>query len=183
MPALGAGGREFESLIRDHSLLNRTLTQLVECHAYTVNVGGSNPSRPTINLTINLVSCILASVVNKCDCGEIGRRKGLKIPRLRSCQFDSGQSHHYIEVHFRLVYNPEVDIWERPVNAERSKIRSVLQYNGLFDNKWVICYNMVIVTKTLFNNRIVCSPYFVGAIFKHISSVYGRWKRSKVSLG
>lgn len=28
------------------------------------------------------------------DCGGIGRRNRLKICRLRSCRFDSGQSHH-----------------------------------------------------------------------------------------
>ena len=32
---------------------------------------------------------------SKCDCGEIGRRKGLKIPRRKACQFDSGQSHQH----------------------------------------------------------------------------------------
>lgn len=32
--------------------------------------------------------------VTKSDCGEIGRHKGLKIPRLRAYRFDSDQSHH-----------------------------------------------------------------------------------------
>ena len=31
----------------ERKVLTRTLAQLVERHAYTVNVGGSNPSRPT----------------------------------------------------------------------------------------------------------------------------------------
>ena len=34
----------------------------------------------------------------QCDCGEIGRRKGLKIPRRKSCRFDSGQSHQLLTI-------------------------------------------------------------------------------------
>ena len=41
-----------------------TVAHLVEQEAFNFEVVGSNPTRPT-----------------KCECGEIGRHKGLKIPR------------------------------------------------------------------------------------------------------
>lgn len=37
---------------------------------------------------------ILAALLQDRPDGEIGRRKGLKIPRSRTCRFDPGSGHH-----------------------------------------------------------------------------------------
>ncbi len=36
-----------------------------------------------------------SSLANRCPDGGIGRRTGLKIPRRKACQFDSGSGHHF----------------------------------------------------------------------------------------
>ena len=54
-PALGAGGRRFESYIPDHKLLVRLVSSAVELLVYTEAVGGSNPSPGTIFQTTDNV--------------------------------------------------------------------------------------------------------------------------------
>lgn len=36
----------------------------------------------------------LQHTLHTCPGGEIGRRRGLKIPRRKACRFDSGPGHH-----------------------------------------------------------------------------------------
>jgi len=47
-----------------------------------------------VQTTIDASACaIICGFVAHCPGGEIGRRRGLKIPRRKACRFDSGLGH------------------------------------------------------------------------------------------
>ena len=70
------------------------------------------------------------------ECGETGRRKGLKIPRRKSCRFDSGHSHQlnpklkakavesYV-VHGVLIDSVDITALRTGVTVLRTSRRSV----------------------------------------------------------
>ena len=47
------------------------------------------------------------ATAKKCPGGEIGRRRGLKIPRRKACRFDSGPGHHNKIKHLQCFSTPK----------------------------------------------------------------------------
>ncbi len=67
---------------------------------------------PDLENYINGHQYAIISVSDGCPGGEIGRRRGLKIPRRKACRFDSDLGHH-------LIISPRIKTFQNPAFSLR----------------------------------------------------------------
>ena len=76
-------------------------------------IGKSQPG--DMQKAIGTISCvIIRRFAAHCPGGEIGRRRGLKIPRRKACRFDSGPGHQQFKTvvkNFVLIELLFKDLW------------------------------------------------------------------------